>query len=165
MDRSGIAGEPVAGPLLPGRAPCVRLPPMHEFALAEAVVLAVIKTADVEELTAVTSVTVRVGELQQIKKDVFEFALREVHSDDPRLADTRMAVETVPARFCCRVCKHAFTMGEVGERDADAAEAIHFVPELVHAFMRCPSCGSPDFEVIEGRGVDIAQIEGERPGD
>ena len=53
-------------------------------------------------------------------------------------------------------------MAETELRDDDAAEAIHFVPELAHAFMRCPDCGSPDFEVAAGRGVAISGIEGER---
>ncbi len=136
---------------------------MHEFALAESVVRATLQTAESEGMTAVTRVVVQVGELQQIKKDVFEFALKQVHSDDPRLADTVLVVEIVPARFSCRVCEHGFTLAETGEHDADAKEAIHFVPELAHAFMRCPACGSPDFEVAEGRGVGIASIEGERP--
>ena len=136
---------------------------MHEFALAEAVVRAVLQTAESEGMTAVTRVAVQVGELQSIKRDVFEFALEQVGSDDPRLADAAMQVEIVPARFACRDCEHVFTLAETAERDPDANEAIHFVPELAHAFMRCPGCGSPDFEVTGGRGVGIASIEGETP--
>jgi len=136
---------------------------MHEFALAEAVVRATLTTAESEHLAAVTHVAIRVGELQQIRKDVFELALEAVRSDDPRLAGVRMEVEIVPARFACRACGHAFSLAETAERDEDAQEAIHFVPELAHAFMRCPACHSPDFEVAAGRGVDIARIEGERP--
>ena len=136
---------------------------MHEFALAEAVVRAVLQTAESEGMTAVTRVAVQVGELQSIKQDVFEFALEQVRTEDPRLAEAALEVEIVPARFACRDCEHVFTLAETGEREADAKEAIHFVPELAHAFMRCPSCGSPDFEVAEGRGVGIAAIEGEKP--
>ena len=136
---------------------------MHEFALAEAVVRAVLQTAESEGMTAVTRVAVQVGELQSIKRDVFEFALEQVRSEDPRLADAALEVEIVAARFTCRDCEHVFTLSETAERDPDAEEAIHFVPELAHAFMRCPSCGSPDFEVADGRGVGIASIEGEMP--
>jgi hydrogenase nickel incorporation protein HypA/HybF len=136
---------------------------MHEFALAEAVVRAVLQTAESEGMTAVTRVAVRVGELQSIQRDTFEFALQQVRGEDPRMAGAAMEVEIVPARFACRDCEHVFTLAETGERDADAREAIHFVPELAHAFMRCPACGSPDFDVADGRGVDIAAIEGEMP--
>ena len=136
---------------------------MHEFALAEAVIRATLQTAELEGMTAVTRIAVQVGELQSIKKDVFEFALQQVRTEDPRLADAAMEVEIVPARFACRDCEHVFTLAETGEREASAKEAIHFVPELAHAFMRCPSCGSPDFEVVDGRGVGIKEIEGDRP--
>ena len=131
---------------------------MHEFALAEAVVRAAIQTADAEGMTAVRRVAVQVGELQSIKKDVFEFALQQTGSDDPRLAETAMEVEIIPAQFECRSCGNRFTLAETAERDATAKEAIHFVPELAHAFLRCPQCRSPDFEVTAGRGVAIASI-------
>ena len=42
-------------------------------------------------------------------------------------------------------------------------EAIHFIPELAHAFLECPSCQSPDFELLQGRGVSIGAIEGDTP--
>lgn len=138
---------------------------MHEFALAEAIMRAVARTAADERLTAVTSVKVRVGQLQSIRKELFEFALKETRpTDEPRLAGTDFQVSIVSAAFACRACERRFTLDDVPERDAEAAEAIHFVPELAHAFMRCPSCGSPDFEVVDGRGVDIAEIQGEQEG-
>jgi hydrogenase nickel incorporation protein HypA/HybF len=42
----------------------------------------------------------------------------------------------------------------------DTAEAIHFVPEVAHTYIKCPSCGSPDFEIVEGRGVWLENIKG-----
>ena len=47
-----------------------------------------------------------------------------------------------------------------GPVDHDQLESIHFIPELAHAFMACPGCESPDFEVLEGRGVWIECVEG-----
>jgi hydrogenase nickel incorporation protein HypA/HybF len=44
----------------------------------------------------------------------------------------------------------------------DEAEAIHFIPEVAFVHARCPKCGSPDFEILKGRGVSIASIKGER---
>jgi hydrogenase nickel incorporation protein HypA/HybF len=104
-----------------------------------------------------------VGELQSIQRDTFVFALQQTRTADPRLADAAMEVEIVPATFRCRACEREFTLADTAERDAEAKEAIHFVPELAHAFMRCPSCASPDFDVARGRGVSIAAIEGEAP--
>jgi hydrogenase nickel incorporation protein HypA/HybF len=48
--------------------------------------------------------------------------------------------------------------------DPDMRESIHFLPEAGHAFIRCPSCGSPDYAVTSGRGVYIESIGVEEPG-
>ena len=136
---------------------------MHEFALAEAVMTTALQAADRERLDRILAIRVRIGELQRIKKDVFAFALKEMlPAAEPRLAATEMTLEIEPARFRCRACDRAFTLAEAGEQGADEAEAIHFVPELAHAFLRCPGCRSADFEVTGGRGVSIDAIEGER---
>jgi hydrogenase nickel incorporation protein HypA/HybF len=42
-------------------------------------------------------------------------------------------------------------------------EAVHFLPEAAHAYLRCPRCGSVDFDVAAGRGVSIVSIELEEP--
>ena len=138
---------------------------MHEYALADAVLRAAAAAADGERLSVVTAIRVRVGELQQIDPDVFSFALERTRPEgDARFAATRTSVEVVPARFRCRACSREFSLSDVPDRDADAAEAIHLLPEAAHAFLACPGCGSPDFEVAAGRGVEIASIEGERSG-
>jgi hydrogenase nickel incorporation protein HypA/HybF len=136
---------------------------MHEFALAEAVMTAALKAAEKERMDTIERVVIRIGELQQIRKETFEFALREVlPAQEARLKGTRFLVEIEATRFRCRACEREFGLDEApvpGEKDE--AEAIHFLPELAHAFLQCPGCGSPDFEVAAGRGVSIEAIEGE----
>ncbi|UCE84771.1 MAG: hydrogenase nickel incorporation protein HypA [Deltaproteobacteria bacterium] len=135
---------------------------MHELALAEAVVAAALEVAEREGLSAIREISVRVGELQRIEREVFEFALREVlPASEPRVADARFRVATEPTRLRCHACSHAFRLSDTSSPlDPDAAESIHFIPELAHSFLCCPVCRSPDFEVIEGRGVSIERIEG-----
>jgi hydrogenase nickel incorporation protein HypA/HybF len=41
-------------------------------------------------------------------------------------------------------------------------EAIHFVPEIAHTYLRCPKCDSPDFEILGGRGVTLQTVKGVR---
>jgi len=136
---------------------------MHEFALAEAVMTTALQAADRERLDRILAIRVRIGELQRIKKDVFEFALKEmVPATEPRLFATEITLEIEPARFRCRACDRSFLLADAGEQSEDEAEAIHFVPELAHAYLRCPGCSSADFEVLGGRGVSIDAIEGER---
>ena len=88
---------------------------MHELALADAVFRAARRAADEERLTSITSIAVEVGELQQIRKDLFEFALQEIRpTDDSRIADANVTVEILPARFRCRACARAFGLRSDG---------------------------------------------------
>lgn len=136
---------------------------MHELALADAVITAALQAAAADGMVSIRKLTVRIGEMQRIEPETFEFALRQVlPTTDARLRDARLVIEREPARLICRRCSRAFSLAQAaGPLASDAAEAIHFVPELAHAFLTCPDCGSSDFEVVEGRGVSIASIEGD----
>ncbi len=136
---------------------------MHEFALADAVIRSALEFAEQGGIARITKLVVRIGELQTIAREVFDYALKEIMpAAEPRLAEAVIVLETEPARFRCRPCAHEFTLAESGgPKEAEDAEAMHFIPELAHACLRCPRCQSPDFELLEGRGVSIASIEGE----
>jgi hydrogenase nickel incorporation protein HypA/HybF len=128
---------------------------MHELALAEAVVAAANETARKNGLAKITRIEVRVGELQQIDPEAFRFAIEE-------MIEAIIDVQADPARFTCRTCGRDYGLADTKGPGGDAAsEAIHFIPELAHAFLRCPSCESPDFTVQGGRGVTLGAIEGD----
>ena len=134
---------------------------MHEWALAEAVVSAASKIAGERGLGKITLVKIRVGELQQIDLEVFKFALSQIA--ERILPEASFEISVEKAEFRCRVCGRTWRFrGE--ELDPEVREAIHVIPEVAHAFLRCPRCGSPDFEVVRGRGVWIESIVGERLG-
>ena len=48
---------------------------MHEWALAEAIINAAAEIAEKEGIIEVTQVEIRVGELQQVERDILKFAL------------------------------------------------------------------------------------------
>jgi len=131
---------------------------MHEWALAEAVVSTVSQIAIKEGLRRVTEVRLKVGELQQIEIEILRFALSELKRSS-LLEEAEFIIETEKAELRCRVCGHKWFFRR-NEVDEDVAEAIHFVPEIAHAYIRCPRCGSPDFEVVRGRGVWLESVEG-----
>ena len=130
---------------------------MHEWALAEAVIASVTEIAEKEEFSEVTEVNVSVGELQQIELDIFEFALSQLKTE--KFEKTQFNVETAKAQLKCRVCEHLWYFGDENV-DAETAEAIHFVPEIAYMCIRCPKCGSPDFEIVQGRGVWLERVKG-----
>lgn len=135
---------------------------MHEWALAEGVVAAVSRIAEEQGLKRVTEVTVQIGELQQVDREILIFAIDQLRP--PIMRDAKIIIEEAPAKLRCRVCGHSWRFDPKGLEE-DVSEAIHFVPEVAHAYLRCPSCGSPDFEVVEGRGIWLASVKGLRGDD
>jgi len=102
-------------------------------------------------------VTVSVGELQAIDHEIFSFALTTMLEERP-FRTAVYELQTEPARFKCGSCSREWNLSETAALDADSKEAIHFLPEAAHAFIRCPHCASPDYRVEAGRGVRIISL-------
>jgi hydrogenase nickel incorporation protein HypA/HybF len=130
---------------------------MHEWALAEAILASALQIAEKEKLKEVTEVTVRIGELQQIEPSVLRFALRELKSEIFRNAKFHILMAKTTLK--CRVCGTSWNF-DLKKLDKATAEAIHFVPEVAHTYIKCPKCDSPDFEIAKGRGVWLENIKG-----
>jgi hydrogenase nickel incorporation protein HypA/HybF len=130
---------------------------MHEWALAEAVVTAVSKIATKEGLEEIKEIIVKIGELQQVEEDILIFAFNQLKKD--LFKNTKFHIEKAKTKLECRVCgiKWVFKKQNLNE---NTMESIHFVPEVAHAYIKCPKCGSPDFEIIEGRGIWLEEIKG-----
>ncbi|TRO49734.1 hydrogenase nickel incorporation protein HypA [Candidatus Bathyarchaeota archaeon] len=132
---------------------------MHEWALAEAVITAAQQIAEKESLREIKEVNIKIGELQQIERDIFRFALLQLKPASFKNAEFH--ISTAKTALKCRACEHTWLFRK-SKLDEDTAEAIHFVPEVAHAYIKCPKCGSPDFEISEGRGVWLEKIKGVR---
>jgi len=130
---------------------------MHEWALAEAVISTVSQIAEKEELKEVAEVKIEVGELQQIELDILEFALSQLKTR--KLKKAKFNIQTVKAELKCRVCGHKWIFDKE-KMNEETAEAIHFVPEIAHTYIKCSECGSPDFEIRKGRGIWLKSIKG-----
>jgi len=130
---------------------------MHEWALAEAVVKTASEIAEKEGLKHVSEISVKIGELQQVEKPIFRFALSQLK---PTIfKDAKFRITSAKAKLKCRVCGNLWIYNKK-EVDKETSEAIHFVPEVAHAYIKCPKCGSPDFEIVQGRGVWLESIKG-----
>jgi hydrogenase nickel incorporation protein HypA/HybF len=132
---------------------------MHEWALAEAVIAAAQQITEKEKLKEIKEVTVKVGELQQIEKEILLFAVSQLKP--PSFRDTKFHLIKAKATLKCRACGTTWVFNKK-KLSVDAAEAIHFVPEVAHTYIKCPKCGSPDFEIIKGRGIWLENIKGLR---
>jgi hydrogenase nickel incorporation protein HypA/HybF len=130
---------------------------MHEWALAESIITSAKQVAEQENLKEITEITVKVGELQQIEPSILRFALSQLKTD--LFKNAKFHIQKAKSTLKCRICgtKWQFNLKKL---DKSTAEAIHFVPEVAHTYVKCPKCGSPDFEIVSGRGVWIDSVKG-----
>jgi hydrogenase nickel incorporation protein HypA/HybF len=137
---------------------------MHEWALAESVIVAALDEAKKEHLKQITEIIITIGELQQIEEDIFTFAIDEViKSQTPELKNTKITIRMEPSTLTCNKCQYTWKFRDVSNKLNEAeAESVHFIPEVMFVHMRCPNCNSPDFEITKGRGVTIQSIKGKR---
>jgi hydrogenase nickel incorporation protein HypA/HybF len=137
---------------------------MHEWALAEAVIATVDRIRAEHGGRPVLAVRVRIGELQKIDREAFGTGLAMSLEGRPYGPEVFQLL-TEPASFRCRACGREWRLDDRPELGEEEREAIHFLPESAHVYMRCPGCGSPDFELIAGRGVAIDSVDLERGDD
>jgi hydrogenase nickel incorporation protein HypA/HybF len=132
---------------------------MHEWALAEAVITTASQIAEKEGLKQVTEVTVKIGEMQQVERPIFRFALTQLKPANFKSAKFRLI--KAKTKLKCHVCGNLWLFGKQ-KLDKNTTEAIHFVPEVAHTYIKCPKCNSPDFEILDGRGIWLESIKGEK---
>jgi hydrogenase nickel incorporation protein HypA/HybF len=130
---------------------------MHEWALAEAILASARQVAEQEHLTAVLEVTIRVGELQQVEPPILRFALKQM--GEGIFKDSKYHIFRAKSTLKCRVCGNTWQYNSK-KLDKSTQEAIHFVPEVAHTYIKCQKCGSPDFEIASGRGIWLEDIKG-----
>jgi len=137
---------------------------MHEWALAESVLFAAVEAADKEKMKKITEINISMGELQQIEKDIFQFALDQIIKEQgEKLKNVKINIKDEKSTLKCKNCEHSWPFSDMKKKlNEDESESIHFVPEVAFVHTRCPKCGSPDFEITSGRGVSITLIKGEK---
>jgi hydrogenase nickel incorporation protein HypA/HybF len=133
---------------------------MHEWALADAILATVSSELASRGAPGVRSVVVNLGELQAADREILLFALRSL-CRETLIDPDAFRFETEQALFACGSCGTQWGLDSVVS--TEHREAIHFLPESAHAFLRCPKCGSADFSIAQGRGVSVGAIEWKDP--
>ena len=88
---------------------------------------------------SVSVIHIQVGQLRQIVPDTLGYCWGLVSEGTP-LADSRIAVEVIPARIRCRACDGITEVGDI-------------------PVFACRDCGSIDAEVISGEEFLITTLE------
>lgn len=132
---------------------------MHEWALAEAVIKTTLDKAKENDLKKIEEIDLKIGEMQSIDMDIFKFALDELMKEQGM--EAKIKIDIQKTKFKCNVCGYEWGIDKFGLNEEEK-EFIHFLPESVFSHAHCPKCGSQYFEIVEGRGIWIEAIKGEK---
>lgn len=130
---------------------------MHEWALAEAVATSLSRYIRDVGTSKIERLVIALGELQAIDREIFEFALSEIMRFSG-IDVKSLELVTEEAVFKCNACGYEWRLKDLNIPE-EIRESIHFLPEAVFAYVKCPRCGSPDFVIVKGRGLNIVGIE------
>ena len=119
---------------------------MHELSMAQGIINAVLDTAQENNATEVTEVTVEVGRLAMINPEQLEFILG-VLIENTIMEDAKIIFEEIPVAMDCHDCKFH---GEAILDDSD-----HYAP-----LVKCPECDSLNVEVLNGKDIFCVDFVG-----
>ena len=97
--------------------------------------------------------------MQNVERPILRFALKQLKPSS--FQKTKFRITTSKTTLRCHVCGNIWLF-QRHKLDETTMEAIHFVPEVAHTYIKCPKCGSPDFEIIQGRGIWLENVKGVR---
>lgn len=130
---------------------------MHELSLVQGIIDSVQQTAK-ERGGKVLSFEVRVGELAQFDVGLVRELLKELKKGTP-LEGAKVVVRTEKSKMRCLSCGSLWGFSDIVKpMPRDEREVVHFFPELLNSYTRCPSCSKSYLEIEEGRSVRIAEV-------
>ncbi len=116
---------------------------MHELSIVSSIVDTVTESLAAYPGTHVKEVRLRVGVLAAVVEDSLQFCYGIVTEGTP-LAGSVLVVKTLPVKAHCAPCS----------REVELAGIMS---------MRCPRCGTPATQLLQGRELEIEAIEIEEP--
>jgi len=130
---------------------------LHEFSLVQGIISSVLETAE-KKKARVLSFEVRVGELAQFDIRLVRDLLDQLKEGTP-LGGSRVVVKQENSKVRCLSCGSVWGFKEiVRPMSKDEKEVVHYFPELLSSYTKCPSCSKSYFEIEEGRSVRIVEL-------
>lgn len=111
---------------------------MHELSLVASLFETLEEKAREHDAVRITMVRLKVGRLSGAVPELLESAF-DTYKKGTIADGARLEIEEVPVRFRCRACG--------ADRTADEGT------------FACPSCGSRDVELLEGRDIVVERVE------
>ena len=124
---------------------------MHELSMAQGIIDAVIETAESNNATEVTEVTIELGRLAMVNPEQLGFILG-VLVENTILEDAKIVFEEIPVEIECNDCSfHGIAI--LDDKD-------HYAP-----IVKCPECESYSIEILNGKDIVVKNIVIEKPDD
>lgn len=125
---------------------------VHEWALAESIIYYLMD----QGYRRIKVLKIKLGLLQGIDKEILSFSLGELASMN-NLEIGSVVIEEEEPLLKCNTCGYTWSI-PASALSEEEREAVHFVPEAINAFTKCPRCGSRDFTVVKGRGISSIEV-------
>jgi hydrogenase nickel incorporation protein HypA/HybF len=131
---------------------------VHELTLVQGIIDAVSDQGK-ERRRKVIGVEITLGELAQFDPRTVRVLLKELRKGTP-LEGARVTLKTEKALIRCASCQSVWNFKEVAPSlTEESKEVVHFFPELVSSYFRCPRCSKGFFEILQGRSVSISRVK------
>lgn len=124
---------------------------MHELSMAQGIINAILETAENNNATEVTEVTIEIGRLAMINPEQLMFILG-VLVENTIVEDAEIKIEEIPVEVDCADCNF--------HGDAILDDKDHYAP-----LVKCPECDSLKVEILNGRDIVVKNIVIEKPDD
>jgi len=112
---------------------------MHELSIANSIVEIATAAAKRQQAAHVNTVYLRLGPLSGVVSDALRFSYEIVCEGTP-LAGSNLVIEELPVVVHCAACE--------AQRTVDSIQ-----------YLRCPMCGAPTPEVVQGRELEVTALE------
>ena len=113
---------------------------MHELSIAQSLLDIVLEQSEIHGVEQVKVIKLQIGELAAVVPESLSFCF-ELLSKDTLADGAALEIETLPVVARCSNCEILF--------------------QVEHHKFICPDCGEPTLEMVSGRELSVASIEGE----
>ena len=130
---------------------------MHELTLVQGI-LDSVKEIEAKEGKKAVSCRIGVGELAQFDEQLLRTLFADL-AEGVALRDMDVVFEHERAKILCKGCGRAWGFKDLaGQLTRSDREMVHFLPELLGSFAKCPGCSKSYFEIEGGRSVRVIEV-------
>ena len=111
---------------------------MHELSIAQNIVEIVRQSVPADEITNITAIKLKIGEMAGVVADSLEFGFQAITSET-ELEKAKLQIEKVPFVFKCNEC---------GKESSNE-----------FGMTICPHCNSTDTKILSGMEIQVIEVE------